>query len=458
LALKVITPSKLKIEMRKIRLIIGREIKSKVTNKTFIIMTILAPLLITGFLAFMIKMTQSEKTEQNVLVIDDSKLFKDKLVGNDYISLSFSNDQLPKAVAEFSDKGYSCVLWISPIVIEGGAGATKLFYKKSPGFAFQTYIKDQMERIVYENKLKANNIDPNIISNSKQSIKIILEKVNDKGSTEEQASFGLFGFLTGALMFMFILMYGMMVFRSVMEEKTNRIVEVIVSSVKPFELMLGKIIGVAILGIVQFAIMGIITFALTTVLSTIFLKDVSAQLRVFQSQQEMVKKNGTNVNFNQLEKFDDKLEVFDLLQKIEKIDFVEVFICFILYFIGGYLFYSSIMAAIGSAVDSEADSQQFITPVMIPLMVGYFIATKTIMDPDSSTVFWGSIIPFTSPIVMMSRITNGVPMWELVLSLSILFVSFVFTTWLAGKIYRTGILMYGKKTSWREIGKWLFYK
>jgi ABC-2 type transport system permease protein len=243
-----------------------------------------------------------------------------------------------------------------------------------------------------------------------------------------------------------------------MEEKTNRIVEVIVSSVKPFELMLGKIIGVAILGIIQFAIMGIITFALTTVLSTIFLKDVSAQLKVFQSQQELVKKSGTNVNFNELEKFDDKLEVFDLLQKIQKIDFVEVFICFVLYFIGGYLFYSSIMAAIGSAVDSEADSQQFITPVMIPLMVGYFIATKTIMDPDSSAVFWGSIIPFTSPIVMMSRITNGVPMWELVLSLSILFVSFVFTTWLAGKIYRTGILMYGKKTSWREIGKWLFYK
>lgn len=444
--------------MRKIRLIIGREIKSKLTNKTFIIMTILAPLLITGFMAFMIKMTQSEKTEQNVLVIDDSKLFKDKLVGNDYISLSYSNDNLQKAVAEFSGKGYSCVLWISPTIIEGGAGATKLFYKKSPGFAFQTYIKDQMERIVYENKLKANNIDPNIISNSKQSIKIILEKVNDKGSTEEQASFGLFGFLTGALMFMFILMYGMMVFRSVMEEKTNRIVEVIVSSVKPFELMLGKIIGVAILGIIQFAIMGIITFALTTVLSTIFLKDISSQLKVFESQQELVKKGGTNVNFSQLEKFDDKLEVFDLLQKIEKIDFVEVFICFVLYFIGGYLFYSSIMAAIGSAVDSEADSQQFITPVMIPLMIGYFIATKTIMDPDSSTVFWGSIIPFTSPIVMMSRITNGVPMWELVLSLSILFVSFVFTTWLAGKIYRTGILMYGKKTSWREIGKWLFYK
>ncbi len=444
--------------MSKIGLIIGRELKSKLTNKTFIIMTILAPLLITGFLGFIIKMSQSEKTEQNVLVIDDSKLFTDKLVGNDYISLSFSNQKLEKAVAEFSDKKYSCVLWISPNIIEGGAGATKLFYKKSPGFAFQTYIKDQMERIIYENKLKANNIDPNIISNSKTNVKLILEKVNDKGKTEEQSSFGFFGFLTGALMFMFILLYGMMVFRSVMEEKTNRIVEVIVSSVKPFQLMLGKIFGVAILGIIQFIVMGIITLVLTTVLSTLFLKDAKVEMAKFNQQQELVKKNGTNVNFDQLQKFDDKLEMFEILGKIEKINFTEVFICFILFFIGGYLFYSSIMAAVGSAVDSEADSQQFITPIMMPLMAGYFISTKTIMDPDSATVFWGSIIPFTSPIVMMSRITNGVPLWELVLSLSILFASFIGTTYLAGKIYRTGILMYGKKTSWREIGKWLFYK
>lgn len=444
--------------MRKIRLIISREIKSKLTNKTFIIMTILAPLLITGFLAFMIKMSQSEKTEQNVLVIDDSKLFKDKLSGNDYITLSYSNQDLKNAVSEFSQKGYSCVLWISPTIIEGGAGAIKLFYKKSPGFGFQTFIKDQLEKIIYENKLKANNIDPKIISNSKQSVKLILEKVNDKGNTEEQTSFGLFGFLTGALMFMFILMYGMMVFRSVMEEKTNRIVELIVSSVKPFELMLGKIIGVAVLGTIQFIIMGLITFILTTALSAIFLKDISSQLKVFETQQELVKKNGTNVDFSELEKFDDKLELFELLKKIQKIDYLEVFICFILYFIGGYLFYSSLMAAIGSAVDSESDSQQFITPITIPLMIGYFIATKTMLDPDSTVVFWGSIIPFTSPIVMMSRITNGVPLWELALSLSVLYISFVFTTWLAGKIYRTGILMYGKKTSWKEIGKWLFYK
>ena len=444
--------------MKKIGLIIAREIKSKLYNRTFIIMTLLAPLLITGFLGFLIKMSQSEKTEQNVLVIDESELFRDKLVGNDYISLSYSNTKLENAVEKFTEKGYSCVLWISPNIIEGGAGATKLFYRKSPGFGFQTYIKDQMERIIYENKLRANNIDPAVISNSRQNVKLMLEKVDDRGKTEEQSNFGMFGFIMGALMFIFILMYGMMVFRSVMEEKTNRIVEVIVSSVKPYQLMLGKIIGVAILGTIQFVVMGLITLVLTTTLSALFLKDASSQLKVFEEQKALVEKKGTNVDLSKLEKFDDKLELFDLMKKIEKIDFTEVFICFLLYFLGGYLFYSSIMAAIGSAVDSEADSQQFITPVMIPMMVGYFISTKTILDPDSSTVFWGSIIPFTSPIVMMSRITNGVPMWEILVSLAILFASFILTTLLAGKIYRTGILMYGKKTSWREIGKWLFYK
>ena len=444
--------------MKKIRLIIGREIKSKLRNKTFLIMTVLAPLLITGFLAFIIQLSQSDNTNQQVMVIDDSKLFKDKLTGNDYISLSYSNLKLEDAVEQFTDKGYSCLLWISPNIIQGGSGATKLYFRKSPGFAFQTFIKDQMEKIIYENKLKSNNIDPNIISNSKQVVKLILEKVDDKGKPEEQSSFGTFGFLTGALMFMFILMYGMMVFRSVMEEKTNRIVEVIISSVKPFQLMLGKILGVAILGLIQFLIMGIITFILTTVLSTIFLKDISGQLKVFKQQQELVKLQGSNANFSQLEKFDDKLEVFDLLEKIEKINFFEVFICFILYFLGGYLFYSSIMAAIGSAVDSESDSQQFITPVTLPLMIGYLISMKTILEPDSSLVFWASIIPFTSPIVMMSRITNGVPLWELFFSLTSLFASFFITTWLAAKIYRTGILMYGKKTNWKEIGKWLFYK
>lgn len=443
--------------MSKLGLIIGREIKSKITNKTFIIMTLLAPLLITGFMAFIIKMTQAEKTEQKVLVIDETHLFENKLQGNDFISLSFTNGPLEKKLETFSDEGYTSLLWIAPTLVEGGAGATKIFFKKSPGYAFQTYIKDQMEKIVYEDKLRANNIDPNIITNARQKVKLILEKVNYKGNVEEQSSFQMFGFMTGALMMIFILMYGMMVFRSVMEEKTNRIVEVIISSVKPFQLMLGKIIGVAVLGTIQFIVMGVMTLILTTLLSTFFLKDIKANMSKFDAQQEMVKKQGITANFNNMEQFDDQLELFDVLKKIERINFTEVFICFILFFIGGYLFYSSLLAAIGSAVDSETDSQQFMMPVMIPLMAGYFISTKTILDPDSTLVFWGSMIPFTSPIVMMSRITNGVPLWEIVTSLTLLYISFMGTVWLSAKIYRVGILMYGKKPSWKEIIKWMKY-
>lgn len=444
--------------MGKIGLIIARELKSKLYNKTFIVMTLLAPLLITGFLGLMIQMSRSEKTDQKVLVLDESKLFKGKLAGNDYISLSFADQTIDEAISSFSKRGFTCVLWIGPTIIDGGAGAIQLYYRKSPGFAFQTYIKDQMERIIYENKLKANNIDPNVIHNSKQNVVMILKKVDDVGKATDQSGFAYFGFLSGALMFTFILMYGMMVFRSVMEEKTNRIVEVIVSSVKPFELMMGKILGVALLGTIQFLAMGLITLVLSTSLSAVFLKDAASQLKVFTEQQELVKKGGTNVNLSQLNKFDDKLEMFQLMERINKVDFTEVFICFLLYFIGGYLFYSSILAAIGSAVDSEADSQQFILPVMIPMIIGYLISVKTITDPDSSTVFWGSIIPFTSPIVMMSRITSGVPAWEIAVSLTLLYASFILMGWLAGRIYRTGILMYGKKTSWREIGKWLFYR
>lgn len=442
--------------MSKIGLIIGRELKSKIFNRTFIVMTILAPLLIVGFLAFIIMMAKADKTEQKVLVYDESGLFEGRLPGNDYISLTYTRSHIDSI--NFHKSGYTCFLWILPNIIDGGAGCCKLYYKKSPGLAFQTYMKTQMEKIIYEGRLRANNIDPNIIHNAKQNVQILTKKVNDMGTAQNDSNFGLIGFVSGALMFMFIIMYGMMVFRSVMEEKTNRIVEVVVSSVKPFELMMGKILGVAILGTLQFIAMAIITLVLSTTLSVIFLKDIKTQFNQFNEQQELVKKQGTNVDFSKLTRYDDQLEVFEIMEQIGKINFAKVFIAFLLYFIGGYLFYSSIMAAIGSAVDSEADSQQFITPVMIPLMIGYLLSSKTIMNPDAASVFWGSIIPFTSPIVMMSRITGEVPMWEMALSLCLLYASFFVTTWLAGKIYRTGILMYGKKTGWKEIGKWLFYK
>lgn len=446
--------------MGKIGLIIQREIVSKLRNKTFIIMTFLAPVLIAGFFAMIIWLSMSDKADQKILVVDETVFFKDKLAGNDYITFTFSNKNLNEALTDFYKSDNTCILYIPENLVSGAGGATKIFYKKAPGFAVQTDIKNQIEKVLYEHKLKANKIDPNIINNARQTVKLITEKVNEKGEHAEQLTgfASIFGFLSGALMFIFIIMYGMMVFRSVMEEKTNRIVEIIVSSVKPFQLMLGKILGIAILGICQFIVMGIITTILTTILSTTLLKDVKQDLMKFQQQQQEVFKTGTTADLDKLDKMQDKLETFEILQQVQNLNFVEIAICFLLYFIGGYLFFSSILAAIGSAVDAESDAQQFMMPVMLPLMAGYFIAAKMMTNPEGALAFWGSIIPFTSPIVMMARLPFGVPVWQIILSITLLYLSFAGATWLAGKIYRTGILMYGKKVTWKELSKWVFYK
>ncbi len=446
--------------MGKIGLIIHREIMAKLRSKTFLVMTFLAPVLVAGFFAVIIWMSMSDKADQNILVIDETEFFRDKLAGSDYITFSHSAKNLDQSLDGFYESDKTCILYIPHNLVEGAGGAVKIFYKKAPGFAIQTDIRNQVEKILYEHKLRANNIDPQIIHNAKQSVKLITEKVNEKGEHAEQSTgfVSIFGFLSGAIMFMFILLYGMMVFRSVMEEKTNRIVEIIVSSVKPFQLMLGKIIGIAILGIGQFVTMGIITAILSTVLSTTLLGDIRKDLDKFQKQQEIVYKNGTNVDLEKFDKMQDKLEIFELLQAAGKINYLEIAICFLLYFVGGYLFYSSILAAIGSAVDAEADAQQFMMPVMLPLIAGYIISARMMTNPEGSMAFWGSIIPFTSPIVMMARLPFGVPVYQILISISLLFASFIGTTWLAGKIYRTGILMYGKKVSWRELSKWLFYK
>jgi ABC-2 type transport system permease protein len=448
--------------MGKIGLIIQREIMAKLRSKTFIVMTFIAPMLVAGFLAMIIWLSVNDKAEQNILVVDNTEgqFFKDKLYGNDYITFSFTNKSLEDALTDFYTSDKTCILYIPNNMVDGAGGATKIFYKKAPGFAVQTDIKNQLEKILYENKLRANNIDPVVIHNAKQSVRLITEKVNEKGEHAEQSTgfVSVFGFMSGAVMFMFILLYGMMVFRSVMEEKTNRIVEIIVSSVKPFQLMMGKIIGIAILGICQFITMGLITAVLSTVLSTAFLGDIKKDLAVFEKQQELVNKEGTNVNLEKFDKMQDKLEIFEILKQVDNLDFLEIAVCFLFYFIGGYLFYSSILAAIGSAVDAEADAQQFMAPIMMPLVAGYFISAKMMTNPEGAMAFWGSIIPFTSPIVMMARLPFGVPPYQIIISLVLLFASFIGTTWLAGKIYRTGILMYGKKVSWREITKWLFYK
>jgi ABC-2 type transport system permease protein len=314
-----------------------------------------------------------------------------------------------------------------------------------------------MEKLLFEHKLTANNIDPQIIHSARQTIKVITEKVNEKGEHAEQltAFISIFGFLSAFLMFMFIMMYGMMLFKSVVEEKNNRVIEVIVSSVKPFHLLMGKIIGIAILGIGQFIVMGVLTFGLVSIVSATLMSDVKQDYQKFVKQQKMVYEKGIEANWNELEQFQGELQAFELLKQIEKLNFIEIAICFVLYFIGGYLFYSSLLAALGSAADSDTDAQQFTMPVTLLLMVGYFIASKMISNPDTPLSYWASFIPFTSPIIMVARLPFGVPFIEVFISLVLLYASFILMTKFSAKIYRTGILMYGKKATWKELFKWL---
>lgn len=446
--------------MNKISLIIWREYFERIRKKSFIVMSLLGPVLMASGFALIIWLANADKTEQKIAVVDASMAFG-KLPDNDFIRFYYPDMKLEQLRKEFYKTDYTCILYIFYNVPQSSNASVELYFKKSPGFAVKQYIRDVLEKKLYEFKLAANNIDPNIIRNARQTIHITDIQVEETGAEKKGRTeiLAYIGFVCGVLIFMFLTIYGAQVMRSVMEEKTSRIVEVIISSVKPFQLMMGKIIGVALVGLTQFVIWILLTTVLTTVLSATVLKDITEDAKKQQEKMEIIYKQGSNANMKELQKVDSSREALGMMEDLKDVDFAAIAICFILYFLGGYLFYSALFAAIGSAVDSEADTQQFMLPVMIPLIVGYMMTVNVMQNPEGNVAFWGSMIPFTSPVVMLARIPNGgVPLWQIGLSLSLLIVGFVFTVWLAGRIYRTGILMYGKKVTWREIIKWVSYK
>lgn len=446
--------------MGKIGIIIWREYSTRIRNKTFIIMSILGPILVAGFITLMVWIPNADKTEQKIMVIDETDAINiTKLPDNKLIKFYYPKMDIEEAKKTFYKTDYTAILYI-PANSKDKNPTPFLYCKKNPSFSTENYLRSQLEKKFFEWRLASNSIDPRIIHNSKVAISINTTKINENGSEIETRNENamIFGFACGVLIFFFVMIYGMQVMRSVMEEKTNRIVEVIVSSVKPFQLMMGKIIGVAFVGITQFIIWIILSTALTTVSSSLLLKSVVQDVQMMDQQNEQVYKQGSNANFEDIKKPVNNFEAMEIVKDFMSLDLSEILISFFLYFLGGYLLYSALFAAIGSAVDVEADSQQFLIIVMLPLMLAYFMSINIIRDPDSSMAFWGSMIPFTSPIVMMVRLPFGVPAWQLWVSLALLIGGFLITTWLAGKIYRTGILMYGKKISWKELGKWILYK
>jgi len=444
--------------MGKIGLIIEREYLSRVKKKSFVILTLLGPLLIAGIISLVLWLGLEDNQIQNILVVDQKKPVFANLESDTRVQFTYGDMNLEDAKKSFFESGFDGILFI-PSNIER-SNLAQLYFKKQPSVVAQRNIENKVESIVEELKLRQYKIDRKEFYDVKTNFFVQPIKFSETGKEEKVDNERTFvGFAFGLMIYLFIFLYGVQVMRGVIEEKTSRIVEVIISSVKPFQLMMGKILGVALVGLTQFLVWIVLTFTIVTAVTAIFFGDqlnpefISNQTQMTPEVMQQVQgENQMNNQFN----------LADPENIINRINFPLMIGLFLFYFLGGYLLYAALFAAVGSAVDNETDTQQFMFPMTAPLILAYVMSTFIVQNPEGPLAFWFSIIPLTSPIVMLVRVAigvgeGGIPLWEVGLSMGLLILGFIGAVWLAGKIYRTGILMYGKKVSYKEIWKWLRY-
>ncbi len=445
--------------MSKIGLILSREYSTRVRKKSFIIMTVLMPALMAAlFLLPAYFMSQDDTKERSIAVYDGSTILLGQLESNKYTKFQFiEKADYEKIKDNLKQTSFYALLVVQPNVLN--TNTVQLVSASNIPFDLRNQIQGKIKAVIEKEKMAEvikQTAIPDLearIKATKTSINIDTIKLGESGEAKKSSTeIGMIlGYLLGFVIYMFILLYGQMVMQGVMEEKQSRIVEVIISSVKPFDLMMGKIIGIALVGLTQLAIWIVLGFAIITSAQGLMpsaQKAGSAQEIMAQSSQIA----GQAATPAQMDKMQ------EILSSLGSVNFPLIIGCFIFFFIGGYLLYSSLFAAVGSAVDAAEDAQQFMMPIMMPIILAIIVMMSAIKNPEGATAFWFSIVPFTSPVVMMARIPFGVPVWQLALSMSLLILTFVIMVWAAGKIYRTGILMYGKKTSWKELGKWLTYR
>ena len=418
--------------MNKLKLIILREYLSRVRKKSFILMTLITPLLIAGIFILPSALTHHNIENLNIVVVNDANLISE-LPNTENITFTFLKQ---KKIVDKQDllDSFDGILSIP----NNSKNQFLLFSKKQISLTTKQNIKNIVEEKITQKKWIENGINLDVLEKSKAKIELntkIIKSDGQESSSNSELSL-IIALLSGFLIYFFIFMYGSMVMRGVIEEKVNRIIEVMISSVKTFELMIGKIVGIAMVGITQFTIW----FLLFSLASFIF--------PILFDSQEMI-----NSNLDQAENLDT-----NFLFQLDNFPILSLISGFLFYFIGGYLLYGSLFAAVGAAVDQETDSQQFVFPLTLPLILSIILIQPIVENPHGNMAYWFSMFPFTSPIVMMVRIPFGVPIFELVLSTLILTISFISTIWLASKIYRVGILMYGKKASFKELWKWINYK
>jgi len=451
--------------MAKTSIIIKREYTTRVKKKSFIIMTLLTPLIFAAFIVGMgFIMDNEDQDFKKVAVVEDgSDLFTNVLTDTKHLDFEYLGDvDIDQLKTSFEEAGYFGVLYLSPTLINV-PNAAQLISNTQPPLSMLQYIERTLEKYIESEKMaqyEIENLDE-ILKSIKTDVKLQTIKIDDKGETKETntgIAMGL-AYIGAFMMYMIVLLYGVQVMRGVFEEKNNRIVEVIISSVKPAQLMMGKIIGIALVGLTQFIIWIVLMAAVMFGAQKILLPQDTKQMSEIVSQSVMEQSPEAAEILESSGMTDSQSTEFaQLFNSLVNINWGLVVISFLLYFVFGYLLYAALFAAIGSAVDTETDTQQFMFPIMLPIIVGLLIAMSAMQNPESSLAFWGSMIPFTSPIVMMARIPFEVPIWEVALSVGLLALTFFGIVYLAAKIYRTGILMYGKKVTFKEMIKWIRYK
>jgi ABC-2 type transport system permease protein len=447
--------------MGKIGLIIQREYLTRVRKRSFIIMTILGPLLMAGVAIVPVWLASANETVRNVLVFDETGVIDYRMKDDPNIKFSYIHPSSIKDAKQKLKETQAYALVYMPKALEDNLIATqksiRIYSQEQVSLNVKLYIESQIEKQIEREMLKANGVDKDLVASIEKTVNVSIKTVSldeiEQGKQEQSSDVEvstILGAITGGLIYFFIFLFGAQVMRGVIEEKTNRIVEVIISSVKPFQLMMGKIIGIAMVGLTQFLLWVILTGTIyTTFLNTVVKEKYSAD-----KIESIIKKSpqGTSV-----EDIDQMLEKQQVIERINSINWGLIIPCFIFYFLGGYLLYGAMFAAVGGAVDNDSDTQQFVLPITIPLVFSFIMAQTVLNDPNGVLAQWLSFIPFTSPIIMMVRLPFHVPVWELVVSMIMLVLGFILTTWMAGKIYRTGILMYGKRVTWREMARWLRY-
>jgi ABC-2 type transport system permease protein len=436
--------------MAKVFLVIQREFLSRVKKKSFLIATILTPLIFPAIMGIFLWIATEEKDSQQlriIEVVDENNFFF--LESNE--QYAFSNSNLGKEEAKQMIKsGQRYGMLFIPKMENYQPQGIVFMGEENPSMSFINTLESNLKRRIEDQKLFDSGIDPNVLNAIKTKVSIQSMVLNSEGEekiTNASINYGI-GFLSGILIYIFIFVYGNQIMQGVIEEKSSRIIEILVSSLKPFQLMLGKILGIGAVGLTQFLIWVVLIGALSSVMMGWFGLEMP--------QQQMM--NMANPELSQIQSAPNS-EIAQLLQVLMEINYIKILSVFIFYFVGGYLLYGAFFAAIGAAVDSPSDAQQFMMPVTIPLLVSYFgLFIFVLDDPNSKISFWLSIIPFSSPIAMMGRINYGVPIHELILSMLLLIAGFFATTWFAGKIYRIGILVHGTKVNYKTLWRWITTK